>query len=323
MGRRKKESKLLSSVECDNITITDPTEIACAFNNYFSNIGSNVSANIEDNIDNITYQSYLQNRSQLNCTFTTVTEPEVLCIINKMDNKSSSGYDAISNKILKYLKNELCNGITLIVNQMLETGIFPSGLKLSKIIPLYKKGDKNLLSNYRPISLLPTMSKIFERVIYNQLYSYFTSNNLLSEQQYGFRAKHSTELAAIKLVDYIKTEIDNKYTPVNIYIDLSKAFDTINYDILLYKLDYYGVGGIPLQLIQNYLTNRKQYVKYNTHKSTLKMIDTGVPQGSILGPLLFSIYINDLVNVSNTFKYVMYADDTTIYFNLEEFSINN
>ena len=127
---------------------------------------------------------------------------------------------------------------------MLETGIFPDALKISKTIPVYKKGDINSLSNYRPISLLPTLSKVFERVIYNQLYNYFVFNNLLSEQQYGFRAKHSTELAAVKLVDYINKQIDEKYTPVNICIDLSKAFDTINYDILLYKLNYYGVTGV-------------------------------------------------------------------------------
>ena len=142
---------------------------------------------------------------------------------------------------------------------MLHTGVFPSSLKISKIIPLHKKGDVNLLSNYRPISLLPTLSKIFERIIYNQLYTYFDNNNLLTEHQYGFRSKHSTELAAIKLIDNVKYEIDQKHTPVNIYIDLSKAFDTLNFDILLYKLRYYGVTGASFDLIKSYLTERKQY----------------------------------------------------------------
>ena len=118
---------------------------------------------------------------------------------------------------------------------MLDSGIFPSGLKISKIGSIFEKGDVNSLNNYRPISLLLAISKISERIIYDQLYAYFDNYNILSEEQYGFRTKHSTELAVVKLVDYIKNEIDGKYTPVNIYIDLSKAFDTLNFDILLHK----------------------------------------------------------------------------------------
>ena len=236
-----------------------------------------------------------------------------------MESKSSSGYDEISNRMLKSVKHEIVKSLTLIVNQIINTGIFPDVLKFAKIIPLHKKGDVNLISNYRPISLLPTISKIVERAIYNQLFIYFTGNNLLSEQQYGFRAKHSTELAAIKLVDYINKEMDNKHTPVNIYIDLSKAFDTINYEILLYKLEYYGVTGVPLELLKNDLTNRKSYVQFHVNKSKVEMISTGVPQGSILGPLLFSIYFNDLIKVTDKLKCMMYADDTTIYFNIEDF----
>ena len=148
-------------------------------------------------------------------------------------------------------------------------------------------------------------------------------NNLLSEEHYGFRANHSAELAAIKLADYIVQEIDRKLTPVNIYIDLSKAFDTLNFDILLYKLHYYGITDIALKLLKSYMSNRKQYVKYNVNESGFKEIKTGVPQGSILGPLLFSIYINDLSTISNTFKFIMYADDTTIYFNTEDFPKDN
>ena len=187
------------------------------------------------------------------------------------------------------------------------------------VSPLLKKGDNTLLSNYRPISLLPTISKIFERIIYNKLSNYFNDSNLLAEQQYGFRRRHSTELAAVKLIDFISHEMESGHTPTNIYVDLSKAFDTIDYDILLDKLSYYGISGRALKLLKSYLLDRKQYVVYNNCNSNLVDVTTGVPQGSILGPLLFSIYINDLIHVTEKLKFIMYADDTTIYFNLEDF----
>ena len=187
---------------------------------------------------------------------------------------------------------------------------------------LFKKGDSSLLVNYRPISLLPTISKIFQKVIHDQLYEYFDKYNLLAEQQYGFRKQHSTEYAAVKLVDRVSKEIEIGKTPTNVYIDLSKAFDTLTFDILLFKLKYYGVTDTALDLMRSYLTNRKQYVVFNSCQSDYLEIYTGVPQGSILGPLFFSVYIkmiNDLINVSNRLNFLMYADDTTIYFNLEEF----
>ena len=145
--------------------------------------------------------------------------------------------------------------------------------------PWYKKGDNFCLSNYRPISLLPTISKIFERVIFTLLYSYLNAHNLLSEQQYGFRSQHSTELACVKLVDYITTEMDNIKkikTPTAIFLDLSKAFDTLNFNILLNKLQYYGIHGIALSLIKSYLTNRFQYVQFENSESDLLEIKTGI-----------------------------------------------
>ena len=173
---------------------------------------------------------------------------------------------------------------------------------------------------------MPTISKIFERVMYTQLYYYFNVNNLLSEQQYGFRSQHSTELASVKLVDFILKEMDNIRDikiPASIFLDLSKAFDTLNFDILLRKLQHYGIDGNSLNLIKSYLTNRFQYVQFENSDSSLLEVKTGIPQGSILGPLFFSILINDLVNCSTKFQFLMYADDTTIYFNLNDFPLIN
>ena len=192
---------------------------------------------------------------------------------------------------------------------------------MSKVTPLYKNGDKTDLNNYRPITILPTISKVFERVIHIQLYDYFCKNNLLSEQQYDFQSKHSTELATVKLVDFLVKNMDKNFIPCAIYLDLSKAFDTLNFNILINKLKFYGITGTPLKLLENYLRNRYQFVGFKNIISDLQEIRTGIPQGSILGPLFFtkySIYINVLINSSNIFNYLLYADDTTLYFNLED-----
>ena len=155
------------------------------------------------------------------------------------------------------------------------------------------------------------------------MYEYLNENNLLAEEQFGFRKYHPTEYAAIRLVDHISKEMEHGKTPGALYIDLSKAFDTLSFDIILYKLNYYGIAGTELQLLTNYLQNRKQYVIFNNHESDLTEITTGVQMGSILGPLLFSIIINHLKKSSEKLRFLMYADDTTIYFNLEDFDSNN
>ena len=143
------------------------------------------------------------------------------------------------------------------INQIFNTGIFPDKLKIAKVVPIFKKGDDTLPNNYRPISLLPVISKVIEKIICNQLSSYFENNKLFYDSQYGFRPNHSTEQATLELTDRIISAMDNNDVPIGIFLDLSKAFDTIDHNILLHKLEHYGIEGIPLQLFKNYLTNRK------------------------------------------------------------------
>ena len=322
--RNKKHCDVPSRFFHDGKELSEPKAIANAFNVYFANIGKNLAATIEqDNNADFNHMQYLGTPTKTSFNFHCITEIETMKAIDTLENKSSSGHDGISNKIVKLLKNEISKPLTVIINQMLKTGIFPDSFKTSKIVPLFKKGDHGLLTNYRPISLLPTISKVFERVIYDQMYLYFNNNNLLADEQFGFRKNHSTEYAAIKLVDHISNEMESGKTPVTLFIDLSKAFDTLSFDILLQKLNYYGIAGVNLKLMANYLRNRKQYVVFNNHNSEITDIRCGVPQGSILGPLFFSICINDLKNASNKCKFLMYADDTTIYFNIEDFNTNN
>ena len=175
-----------------------------------------------------------------------IVEHYIIKIIDKLKNKKSSGIDGtcISNRLIKLSKYVLVKPLAIMVNQMLNTGIFPSQQKITKVIPLYKANDETLLSNYRPIALLPPVSKIFENVMLDQILKYFINNNLLSMQQYGFRAKHSTEFAALNLVEHLIYKLDNGQISSNVYIDLSKAFDTLIHDILLNKLNYYGVLAI-------------------------------------------------------------------------------
>ena len=206
---------------------------------------------------------------------------------------------------------------------MLNTGIFPDELNIAKVIPIFKKDDPTLFKNYRSISQLYTISKIIENIIFTQLSLYFNENKLIFDNQYGFRPKHSTEYAALELVDIIITQMDKKEVPINIFLDLSKAFDTIDHTILLAKLRYYG-NDTALLLLKSYLKNRKQYVEFEDTKSESLPITVGVPQASILGPLLFIIYIyiNDFSQASSIFKFLIYADDTTLFSNLSSF-VNN
>ena len=326
LNKKSNKSKFPSKFIVNNRTVTDHKKIADEFNNFFSNIGSTLSASIKLDDSTIAFTDYLGNPTEHRFSFSKITENETLTIINNLKSKNSSVNDDISNRLLKSIKCEISKPLTIIINQSLETGIFPNALKVAKVKPLFKKGDNCCLNNYRPISLLPTISKIFERVMYTQLYYYFNVNNFLSEQQYSFRSQHSTELASVKLVDFILKEMDNIRDikiPAFIFLDLSKAFDTLNFDILLRKLQHYGIDGNSLNLIKSYLTNRFQYVQFENSDSSLLEVKTGIPQGSILGPLFFSILINDLVNCSTKVQFLMYADDTTIYFNLNDFPLIN
>ena len=263
-------------------TLTDNEEIADCFNSYFANIAVQLSSSFEESDRIPSFEAYFCDDNvnpDLSFHFTPVTEDLVLTLISNLQNKTSSGMDGISNKLLKRIKHIIVQPLTLIINQSLTSGIYPDKFKISKITPLHKKDDRTIVSNYRPISLLPTMSKIIERVMHSQLYAFLNENNLITEQQYGFRSNHSTELATFKLMDTIMYELDNSHIPCAIFLDLSKAFDTLNYKILLRKLKYYGLGNVAYNLIENYLTNRQQFVKLGNVKSKLIPMLIGVPQG--------------------------------------------
>ena len=244
--------------------------------------------------------------------FTLVAENDVLKHISSLRTKNSAGIDEISVKLLQKISSALISPLTLIINQSLVTGIFPDKLKIAKVLPLFKKDDHTLMDNYRPISLLTSISKLFEKVVFSQLYDYFRNNDLFYDSQYGFLKNHSTEYAAMELTDKVLKDIDERNISLAIFMDLSKAFDTLDHNILINKLAYYGIHGAALKWFTSYLTGRSQYVEIDGVSSNILSLSTGVPQGSILGPLLFLIYMNDIPNCTEHFNFILYADDTTL-----------
>ena len=295
----------------NNLCTEDKQIITDSFNTYFTNIGVTLANKIK-NSGTKTFKSYLDKPSETNFNFTPVTEIDVKNVIKQLKSKSSQGADGLSDKLLKSIENIIVKSLTLITNQCIETGVFPDKLKIAKVVPLYKKDDETLIENYRPVSILPAISKVIEKIMFRQIYEYFTINNLFYKSQYGFRQKHSTEFAAYELLDRDICELDKGKTHFCVFLDLSKAFDTINHSILLHKLNYYGFRRGGLNLLNSYLWNRKQYVQFGGTKSSLSNIMTGVPQGSILGPLVFIIYMNDINKASFILRLLIYADDTTL-----------
>ena len=216
--------------------------------------------------------------------------------------------------MLKILDPHISAQLSLIFNESFQYGIFPVKLKIAKVIPIFKKGDASKNSNYRPISLLSIFSKIVEKLMHQRLYNFLELHEILFQMQFGFRKGHSTDHALISLSERIKNTLDSNRVGCGIFIDLQKAFDTVNHNILLQKLNHYGIRGTSLSWFESYLSGRLQYVSVNGHSSGLGGITCGVPQGSVLGPLLFLIYINDLPNASRVLSFYLFADDTNIYF---------
>ena len=290
--------------------ITEQQEICNKFNNFFSNIGQNISKTIPLCTTSNNPSSIISQHKK-SFFFTPITSNEIMIQIGKLDNKKSPGIDKIQNKFLKYVGDIICPFLAEIFINHITLGKFPQELKTAKIVPIHKNGSHSLTTNYRPISILSSFSKIFEKCIYKRLYKYLTSKNILSHDQFGFQQGHSTTLAVIDIYNKILHSIEQKKYTCAVFLDLKKAFDTVNHSILLNKLHKYGIRGNMHELLSDYLTNRTQVTVLHNIISQPNVLNTGVPQGSTLGPLLFLIYINDLPLISN-FSTRLFADDNCL-----------
>ena len=276
LGRTKTQNKMPDNLVKDNCTYFGYENVANCFNEYFVNVGKNLAKNIKDNMNN-SFKDYLKHPTLKYFEFKNVTEKDVIKFITNLKTKASRDFYEISSKLLKDIKLEISKPLAKLVNQSLSSGIFPNALKLAKVIPIHKGKDPEKVENYRPISILPALSKVFEKVMNEQLQNYFETNKLFNKNQYGFRKKHSTEMACLQLTDNIIWMMEENKVPVNVFMDLSKAFDTIDHQILLNKLQFYGLKGTELELFVSYLSNRKQYVQFEDKKSKTEIITTGVP----------------------------------------------
>lgn len=304
-------SSIASSLLVQNQLISDPKQVANEFNNYFSKIAENLQSKIHS--EGQDFRNYLNNPNENTIFLEPTTSLEVLNTISFNIKNKGTGPHSVQHKILLLIKNIIAKPLADILNLSFETGIYIDKLKISRVVPIFKEKGSNLSAeNYRPISLLSNINKIFEKIIHKRVYDFMEKHKLIYPNQFGFRQFHSTVHALTYMTESIRSSIDDNKFVAGIFIDLQKAFDTVDHDILLKKLDHYGIRGLANNWFRSYLQNRKQFVSIPDGESDMALMNYGVPQGSVLGPLLFLIYINDLHNAILHSKTCHFADDTAI-----------
>lgn len=310
--------RVIKKLNFEGREYSDDSDISHIFNSFFSTIGSNIAETFGDVGDD--HKTYTSRDRICNSFFLSpVSSNDIFSIIKSMKNKSSH-HSTYPISVLKNLNSIISPVLAQLYNKSFCTGKFPNMLKKARVIPIHKSGSTDDPNNYRPISILSPFSKILEKLVFNQLYSFLERFSILKNNQFGFRKNMSTSSAIIDNLQYVYDNLDVGRSIISFFLDFSKAFDCVDHSILLHKLSVYGVRGVALEWFRSYLSGREQYVSYNNNNSQLRSISHGVPQGSVLGPLLFLIFINDFSNCSEFFRFILFADDSTLTCTIDNIS---